>query len=93
MLRPHGGHLDRGGRHAELQVLALRRGAHHQEGSRQGESVRKKMIKFHSEGSIMIRAYRRKYDLLCLKVCHIKENLLHYLKICSLKLNLETLVS
>ena len=46
MLRPRGGHLDSGGGHAELQVLALRRGSDHQEGSRQGEGV---MIKFHSE--------------------------------------------
>lgn len=76
MLRPRGGHLDRGGRHAELPILALRRGADHQEGPRQGESV---MIKFHSEYYVQ--------SIVVNVICYVwkfviyVENLLHYLKL------------
>ena len=38
-LRPHLGHLDGGGGHALLSLLALLRGSHYQEGSGEGESL------------------------------------------------------
>ena len=44
VLRPRQGHLDRHRRHAQLPVLAVRRGAHHQEGPRQGEGVEEEAI-------------------------------------------------